>query len=132
MGRGVGTGHGHGAWGTGMRMAGAWLGVGKGVGMAHVADLEQIAGAYLGPGWPRHLRQKQALLLLTTQDLDGIAVQRPDGDRSATTAQLEVLPRDGAHGIKLEVDPANGLEARVRGERGEEHEAPPAADQLEP
>jgi hypothetical protein len=108
--------------------------VGKGVGVTHVADLEQIAGAYFGPGRPRHLRQKDALLLLTTQNLDGIAVQRPDGDRSAITAQLEVLPRDGAHSIEFQIDPANGLEARTRGERGEEHKAPltPAAQQLEP
>ena len=123
----MGTGHEHGdAHGRGV--------AGRKKGLADVADLEQIAGAYFGPGRPRHLRQKDALLLLTTQNLDGIAVQRPDGDRSAITAQLEVLPRDGAHSIEFQIDPANGLEARTRGERGEEHKAPltPAAQQLEP
>lgn len=104
--------------------AGTWAGAGQG--RAHVADLEQIAGVYLGPGRPRRgeLRQKEALLLLTTQDLDSIAVQRPHSDRRTITAQLAVLPRDCADSVELEINPANRLEARARGERWEEHQPP--------
>ena len=81
---------------------------------------------YLGPGRPRRgeLRQKEALLLLTTQDLDSIAVQRPHSDRRTITAQLAVLPRDCADSVELEINPANRLEARARGERWEEHQPP--------
>jgi len=118
-----------GPWALGRRdrgtgRAGTWAGAGQG--RAHVADLEQIAGAYLGPGRPRRgeLRQKEALLLLTTQDLDSIAVQRPHSDRRTITAQLAVLPRDCTHGVELEINPANRLEARARGERWEEHQPP--------
>ena len=104
--------------------AGTWAGAGQG--RAHVADLEQISGVYLGPGRPRRgeLRQKETLLLLTTQDIDSIAVQRPHSDRRTITAQLAVLPRDCADSVELEINPANRLEARARGERWEEHQPP--------
>ena len=35
-----------------------------------------------------------------------------------------MLPRDCAHGVELEINPANRLEARARGERWEEHQPP--------